>query len=66
MDIFETMMDDDIMSLKLLLKQYKKELKDLEEGTGLAKVMTAKQINEAKDDLRYHIKELEKTLGDAI
>lgn len=37
---------------KALLDQYKKELHDLEQGTGLAKFMYEPEIEEAKQQLR--------------
>ena len=42
-------------SEKALVEQYKKELRDLEEGKGLAKCMSPTEIKWAKRDLRKAI-----------
>ena len=64
MDVYETMMEDDIMALKLMLKQYKNDLDDLENGRGIAKVLTSRQLSEAKTDLEIRISKLEKDLAE--
>ena len=63
MDAVNILFEENLMSMKLLLKQYEKELYDLENGIGLAKVMSKAEINSAKINLKEHIKNLEEDIN---
>ena len=62
MDIMETVMQEDMLSLKLLLNQYKKELDDLNNNIGPARVLSQAEVTKMKDDLKDRIRNLEKAL----
>ena len=55
MDEIERLQKETLEADKELLKQYRKELKDLEEGKGLSNQMSAKEISIAKRRLRNSI-----------
>lgn len=55
--IFE-MKDKELENMKALLAQYQKELNDIKNNTGLAKMMTKFEARAAEKDLEEHIESL--------
>ena len=63
MDIYDVIMEEDLLSLKLLFNQYKKELNDLERNAGISKIMSKDEIESAKNSLKDRINNLEQALS---
>lgn len=63
MDIYDVIMEEDLLSLKLLLNQYKKELNDLERNVGISKTMSRDEIESTKNSLKDRINNLEQVLS---
>ena len=63
MDIYDIIMEEDLLSLKLLFNQYKKELNDLERNVGLSKTMSKDEIESTKNNLKDRINNLEQALS---
>lgn len=63
MDIYDVIMEEDLLSLKLLFNQYKKELNDLERNAGISKTMSKDEIESAKNSLKDRINNLEQALS---
>ncbi len=63
MDIYDVIMEEDLLSLKLLFNQYKKELNDLERNVGISKTMSKDEIESAKNSLKDRINNLEQALS---
>ena len=63
MDIYDIIMEEDLLSLKLLFNQYKKELNDLERNVGISKTMSKDEIESTKNNLKDRINNLEQALS---
>ena len=63
MDIYDVIMEEDLLSLKLLFNQYKKELNDLERNAGISKTMSKDEIESTKNSLKDRINNLEQALS---
>ena len=63
MDIYDVIMEEDLLSLKLLFNQYKKELNDLERNVGISKTMSKDEIESTKNSLKDRINNLEQALS---
>lgn len=49
-------------SMKLLLNQYEKDLKDIENETGIYKTKSKAELESIKSDIIAHIESLKKTI----